>query len=355
MVHPLSRVHHRVFAVAAILACALAAVSPAPAQCPLTLTSSQVPVEQLTLADFDIQHFESRGLIFTVNIANAGSVPVDVQMEILLKVRLASGEDFLPAAELKTDPFTVPVGSRTITNLNLGQTKDISFETFDVIDAARDAIEDRALSTGIFPAGVYTFEFSLLGDCAGVTPVDVEIRIGNASRLELIAPRDGEEVSQYPVFEFFHEGRAARLTVAELRPGQTYEDAIDRNPPMLEKELTTERTVVYSGGRLLEQGKSYVWRVSTLTRIAGGTTVDLSSPVYGFTVAEGGTFEDALLARLERMYGRQYPEVFRAIHDGKFSPTGSFSLDGTSVSAADLAKILDALEEALDSSELTFE
>jgi hypothetical protein len=185
--------------------------------------------------------------------------------------------------------------------------------------------------------------------------VDVVLRIGNANRLELIAPRDGEEVSQYPVFEFFHEGRAARLTVTELRPGQTYEDAIDRNPAMLEKELTTERTVVYSGGRLLEQGKSYVWRVQTLTRIAGGTTIDLSSPVQSFTVAEGGTFEDALLARLERMYGRQYPEVFEAIRDGRFSPTGSFSLDGAALDAAGLAKLLDSLEEVIDSSELTFE
>jgi hypothetical protein len=356
MVQPLARLHLRAFLTAALVLFALAAVTPAASQeCALTLTSSQVPVEQLTLADFDIQHFESRGLIFSVNISNPGPAPADVQMDIVLKIELTDDHKFLPAAVLRTNPFTVPVNGRTITNLNLGQSKDISFESFEVIPEARDEIEKRTLSTGIFPAGRYTFDFSLAGACSGVTPVDVVILIGNPSRLELIAPRDGEEVSQYPVFEFFHEGRSARLTVAELRPGQTYEDAIDRNPAMLEKDLSTERTVVYSGGRLLEQGKSYVWRVQTLTTIAGGSTVDVSSPVYGFTVAEGGTFEDALLARLERMYGRQYPGVFKAIRDGRFSPTGSFSLEGKSLSGADLAKLLDQLEEAIDSSELTFE
>jgi hypothetical protein len=354
MFQPLTRLHPRAFLLAAILAFAPAAVTPVAAQCPLTLTASQVPVEQLTLADFDINHFESRGLIFSVNVSNPGPAPADVQLDIVLKIQLATGEDFLPAAVMRTNAFTVPVNGRTITNLNLGQSKEVGFETFEVIPEAREAIEDRTLSTGIFPAGLYTFDFNLVS-CPGSAPVDVVLRLGNPSRLELIAPRDGEEVSQYPVFEFFHEGRSARLTVAELRPGQTYEDAIDRNPPMLEKELSTERTVVYSGGRLLEMGKSYVWRVETLTRIAGGTTVDVSSPVYGFTVAEGGTFEDALLARLERMYGRQYPEVFRAIREGKFSPTGSYALDRKSLSAAELTMLLDELEAALESSELTFE
>lgn len=352
---PSSRTPGQAPFLALLAALLLAAISPAAAQvCPLGLTASQVPVEQLTLADFDINHFEARGLIFSVNVSNPGPGPVDVRLDIVLKIRLASGEDFQPAAVMRTEPFTVPAGGRTVTNLGLGQSKEIAFETFDIIDAARDAIEDRTLSSGLLPAGLYTFEFSLV-DCASATPVDIVLRLGNPGRLELIAPRDGEEVSRFPVFEFFHEGNAARLTVAELRPGQTYEDAIDRNPPMLEKDLTNERTVVYSGGRLLETGKSYVWRVQTLTRIAGGPNVDISSPVHGFTVAEGGTFEDALLARLERMYGREYPEIFEAIRDGRFSPTGSFTLDGKALSGPDLAKILDALEEAIGSSELTFE
>lgn len=354
MVTPLTRRRSRGWLFAVLGAAVFLAATTAAAQCPLRLTATNVPIEQLTLADFDLEHFEARGLIFSVNISNPGPLPADVVMDIVLKIQLASGEDFQPAAIFRTEPFSVPAGGRTVTNLDLGQSHDIQFLTVDVVDGARDAIEDRALSTGLFPAGLYTFEFRLAA-CPEANPVEVVLRIGNPSRLELIAPREGEETSQYPVFEFYHEGRSAKLTVCELRPGQTYEDAIDRNPPMLEKELGTERTVVYSGGRLLEQGKSYVWRVQTLTRIAGGSTVDLSSPVQGFTVAKGGTLEDALLARLERMYGRQYPEIFEAIRDGRFSPTGSFMLDGKSMSAADLSRLLDELEEAIDSSDLTFE
>ena len=98
-----------------------------------------------------------------------------------------------------------------------------------------------------------------------------------------------------------------------------------------------------------------MWRIQPLTRIAGGGPVDLSSPLSTFTVSEGGTFYDALLARLEMMYGAQYPDVFRAIREGGFRPTGEYALDGASLGEAELAKLLDALQEAIDSSELTFE
>jgi hypothetical protein len=72
-------------------------------------------------------------------------------------------------------------------------------------------------------------------------------------------------------------------------------------------------------------------------------------------VSEGGTFYDALLARLERMYGAQYPDVFRAIRDGAYRPTGEYALDGAGLGEAELLQLLDALEEAIDSSELTLE
>lgn len=329
--------------------------SPAQPSCALGLTATQVPVQQLTLADFDVNHFESRGLLFTVNISNAGAAPAEgVQMNIVLMIQLATGEDFQPAAIMKSEPFSVPVAGRTITNLDLGQSKEIRLESFDIIEAARDAVEERTLSSGLLPAGVYTFTFSL-ENCPEAVPVDVVIRLGNPSRVELISPRDGEGVSEFPLFEFYHEGAAARLTVAELRPGQTTDDAIDRDPPMLEADLSVERSYLYSGGRPLEQGKSYVWRVQTLTRVAGGGTVDLSSPLSTFTVSEGGTFYDALLARLEMMYGAQYPDIFRAIREGGFRPTGEYALDGSALGEAELAKLLDALQEAIDSSELTFE
>ena len=357
MAYPLSRLNLRVRFIVAAAALFLAGATPAaaqPAPCPLRLTAIQVPVEQLTIADFDVNHFESRGLLFTVNISNPGPSPVDVQMNVILMIQLATGEDFQPAAIMKTEPFSVPAPGMTVTNLDLGQSKEIRFESFEIIDAAQDAIEEQTLSSGLLPAGVYTFRFSL-ENCAEAAPVDVVIRLGNPSRVELISPRNGEGVSQFPFFEFYHEGRSARLTVAELNPGQTPENAIDRDPPMMQVDLATERSYLYSGGRPLEQGKSYVWRVQTLTRVAGGGTVDLSSPVAGFTVSEGGTYYDALLARLEMMYGAQYPDIFRAIREGAYRPTGDYSLDGTALSEADLLKVLDALQEAIDSSELTFE
>lgn len=353
MVTPLVRFHAR--ALATLLATALAAAgAPAQTACPLALSATQVPVEQLTIADFDVRHFEARGLLFTVTIANSSASPADARLLIDLAIDLADGSSYPGAAVMRTESFTVPPGGRTVTNLDLGQSRAIPFASFDIDPGARDAVEDRTLSSGLLPAGVYTFRFRL-EDCATAPPVDVVIRIGNASRVELISPRNGEEVSTFPLLEFYHEGRAARLTVAELADGRTPEDAIDRDPPMLRVDLGAERSYLYTGGRPLQRGRTYAWRVQTLTRVAGGTTVDQSSPVGTFTVGREGDEFDALLARLEAMYGSHYPDLFRAIRDGGFRPTGRYLVDGSAIGLPELMSLLDVLQAAVDESELTLE
>lgn len=329
--------------------------------CVLGLEAVAVPVDQLTIADFDLNNFEARGLLFTINIINPPDSPaVDVQMNVILNIQLATGEYFFQATIMRTDPFTVPGGGRTLTNLDLGKSSGIGFEVFDINDEARAAIEERALSTGLLPAGAYTLTFSL-ENCAEAGSDDVAWDIRNSSRLELISPRDGESTGEFPVFEFFQEGPAARLTVAELADGQTKEDAITREPAMLMAGLTTERSYLYQGGRPLENGKSYVWRVETLTRVAGGGEVLLSSPVYSFTVSEtpgavgNGSQVDYILARLEAIYGAEYPDIFQSIRDGAYTLTGDFLLDNASITDADLQALFDTLQESVDTSELTFE
>jgi len=329
--------------------------------CSLGLEAVAVPVEQLTLSDFDLNNFEARGLLFTVNIINPPDSPaVDVQMNVVLNIQLATGESFFQATIMKTDAFTVPGGGRTVTNLDLGKSSGIGFEVFDINDEARAAIEDRALSTGLFPAGMYTLTFTL-ENCASAGSDDVVWDIRNSTRVELISPGDGESVGEFPFFEFFQEGPTARLTVAELSDGQTKEDAITRDPAMLVTEFTFERSFLYQGGRPLEKGKRYVWRVETLTRVAGGELISISSPVYSFTVSETpgatgtGSEFDYIMARLEAIYGAQYPDIFRAIRDGSYTLTGDYTLDDGSISEADLQALFDALQQSIDTSELTFE
>jgi hypothetical protein len=332
-----------------------------PQTCPLGLEAAAVPVEQLTISDFDVDNFQARGVLFTVNISNPADSPaVDVQMNVILNIQLATGEGYAQATIMRTDPFSIPPGGRTVTNLDLGKSSGIGFEVFDINDEARAAIEDRALSTGLLPAGVYTLTFSL-ENCSSAGSDDIVWDIRNTTRVELISPRDGESTGEFPFFEFFQEGPRARLTVAEMSDGQTKEDAITRDPAMLVADLTNERSFLYQGGRPLEKGKTYVWRVETFTRIAGGDEVALSSPVYGFTVSEtpgttgDGSEFDYILARLEAIYGAQYPGIFHAIREGSYKLTGDYTLDGGSISEADLQALFDTLQESVDSSELTLE
>ncbi len=330
--------------------------------CPLRLQAVSVPVEQLTISDFDLDNFEAKGLLFTVNVINPPDSPaVDVQMNIILNIQLATGETFFQATIMRTDPFTVPAGGRTVTNLDLGKSSGIGFEVFDIDDEARAAIEDRTLSTGMLPAGTYALTFSLENCTEAFSDGEVVWEIRNPSRVELISPRDGESTGEYPFFEFFQEGPAARLTVAEFTDGQTKEDAITRDPAMLTADLTTERSFLYQGGRPLEKGKSYVWRVEILTTVSGGDELPLSSPVYSFTVSEtpgatgDGSDYDAILARLEAIYGSRYPDIFRAIREGSFTLTGDYTLDADRITAEDLQALFDTLQESVDASELTFE
>ena len=334
-----------------------------PQPCPPTIVLSHISTQQLSLADVDFQHFRSATVLFTLQIANNLNVSVDATLGLEVDIRLADGSRNFPQAVSYTSGlFPVPPGGRMITNLDIGTGGSIPTATFVFDEEAKNYLKDAALGTGTFPAGTYTFHFTVAEPsvCSGDTSVDVRFDIENPTHVELRSPANGETTNEFPLFEFYQEGNRAILTVAEKNPDQSNEDAIVRKPAMIEQDLLGgQNSFLYAGGRPLEVGKTYAWQVIGKVRGAGGKDNDIASPIWSFTVSNtpngGVTADDAILNQLEEIFGQRYPDLFQQIRSREFSFTGSYTLNGGTLSPSDLLNLIHQLREFGDTADLSFE
>jgi hypothetical protein len=328
--------------------------------CPLTMTVSHTPVQEISPADFDFAHFESRNLLFTLTIINPTADSASAILEGSIDIKLEDGAYFPKAASFRSRPFKVPPGGLFLTNRNLGREGSIPTEQFEFESEPKSRIQDIALSTGKFPAGTYRFDLTIKCVQVGTERVGdsklVEFNIQNASRVELRSPRDGEATNDRPFFEFFNEADCGVLTIAEKTPEQSRDDAISHMPPMIEVELCGQNSYLYTGGRPLEEGKTYVWRVVGTSKGTGGAKIEIHSQIGLFTVSSSvqGSPESAILNQLEEMYGQRYTSIFEQIHHSGFAFTGQYTLNGFSLSLSDLLNLLVKLRDA-ESAELSFE
>lgn len=328
----------------------------APAQCQPSMTVSHTNVDELSPAEIDFEHFESRASLFTITIANTCSLHVVLRGSI--EIFLADGTLSGNAGMFTTRPFPVDPPGKTISNMDLGRNGAVS-TVFSFDDNAKQRLQDVSLSTGKFPAGQYTIHLQLLDaslDPIG-NPVDIRFDLRNISRVELRSPRDGEATNEFPLFEFYQDGDHAVLTVAEKSPDQSREDAISRKPPMVEVDLTGPNSFLYAGGRPLEDGKTYVWKVVGKKRGTGGVENEVSSTIGLFTVSAsgGGGVNDAILNQLEEILGPRYSSIFTQIRAGGFHLTGTYGLNGSTLTQSELLNLLNKLREIADGAELSFE
>ncbi len=331
--------------------------------CSPSTVISHVEAQQLSLADIDFQHFRSSTVLFTLQITNTQASDLDATIEISLDVQLAGGSQPFPSEgvmKYMSDPFQVYPGGRTLTNLDLGAGGAISGH-LELDPDARDYFKDNALGTGFLPAGTYLFHFTLHApnNCPDSTH-EIRFVLENPTHVELRSPANGETTNEFPLFEFYQEGNRAVLTVAEKNPDQSNEDAIVRKPAMIEQDLLGgQNSFLYAGGRPLEVGKTYAWQVIGKVRGAGGKDNDVASPIWSFTVSNtpngGVTADDAILNQLEEIFGQRYPDLFQQIRDREFSFTGSYTLNGGTLSPSDLLNLIHQLREFGDTADLSFE
>ena len=209
------------------------------AQPRLSMSASYTQVETLSPFDIDFEHFQSQNLLFTLTIVNHAGDSLNAQLRGTVEINLSDGSLSGEAGAFSTQPFSVAPMGRVVTNLNLGRNSDIKTDHFTYTETAKSRLRDVSLATGRLPAGTYTLNLELwdvglqeLSDSKVIT-----FSLQNPSRIELRAPQDGEVTTEFPFFEFFHEGERALLTVAEKNPSESREDAITRKPSMVECEF----------------------------------------------------------------------------------------------------------------------
>jgi len=337
----------------------LLSMSMAYTQCPgLSMTVSYVPVQQLSVAEIDFQHFQSRNLLYTLNITNSGTTNAYASLFLSVHIKLADGTQ-LSDVTYRTKQFAISPGMRTLTNLDIGHNTQGIKDSIPVVipPDVKSSVEDVALGTGKFPAGDYSFHLELDGASCQVSTQPIVFNLTNPSQLELRSPRDGETTNQFPLFEFYQDAGSATLTVAELTQNQSREDAITHQPPMLQVQLNGQNSFLYSGGRPLENGKTYVWQVVTKSVAVGGSASAMSSPIWSFQVSSDASTssDDYILKLLQQMFGDRYASIFQQLQQDGCTSTGVFELNGTTITQSQLLNILNELRSNPDDVELSIE
>ena len=343
-----------------LVGCIMLFPNTANAQCSLSMDISSTPVTQLSPSDIDFEHFESRNLLFTATIKNSNEVDVNAKLDGTVDIFLADGTTFNDAVTFTTNQFSVSPSGRTITNLNIGRNADITLQDFHFDESAKQKVQDVALSTGKFPAGRYVFQIKLIDvNCNNqvVGENEVSFNLQNASRIELRSPAEGSMTNEFPFFEFFQEGERAVLTVAEKTENQSAEDAISRQPAMVEATLVGQNSFLYSGGRPLEPGKTYVWQVVSKSTASGGGSTDVASEIRTFTVsntAQAGGLESVALDQLKSLFGSKYQSIFEEISNSGYQLNGPYTNNGVSIDLNELLKLLNSMGNT-DDIEISFE
>jgi len=323
----------------------------------LQMEISYMPVHRLSPADVDFQRGGGTNLLFTIHIQNSGGSAVRVILQGELDVNLASGDFQGRGATFRSRPFDAPVGSKLVTNFDLNRNGSIGMDESQ-IDSRFQPFVDDGLASGVMPEGEYKFILTLVDQNGNSLDGTKEIvfNLKNTSRAELRSPHDGESTNEFPLFEYSFDGDRATLRVGEIGEGQSREDALARRPLMLEADVAGN-SFAYTGGRPLENGKKYAWQLSVDQTLAGGGINTIVSPIWTFTVngSSGGGSESAILLQLEAIFGDRYPDIFKAIHDGNFTPSDRFMLNGSTISLSDLLNLLNEIRQNPDAAELTFE
>ncbi|MCO6475636.1 MAG: hypothetical protein J5I94_03395 [Phaeodactylibacter sp.] len=272
-----------------------------------------IPVQALYLSDLDPNDPVNNPLLFNVTLYNDGQ-------ERSLRVRyILSNEEFgaIGAAD-KVFPNLAPFAVEVFDNRQFDE-YDLSPESPELLNIAA--------STGVVPAGAYTYTVLVLDETGNAIARDegVNVVTNETTIIDLIGPgaplgERPEEVSlSTPFFQWFSTLNNFHFTLYEVNEGQQSAIDITANLPVYEERGLAASFLQYPlSAELLERGKTYAWQVTApLSGSQGNERV--YSEAFWFRVGDDGTEPGFALATLEVK-----PEVanLQAGQSYQFSATG---------------------------------
>jgi hypothetical protein len=313
----------------------------------ISVSTITAPVNTLSIPDLDYLYATTPKWLFTITLTSP--TVVDVVMTITLHVQLAEGLQYTAAGRFISEPFTLN-RTRTITNLELGRGRGIPQRLVDgyVFDeSAKQKFLEIALPSGTMPAGSYRFVVDVQAVDGSTSDADeFTFVLTNPSSPILLTPGEGETVTEeFPLFEWQYDGPRATISIYEQLPGQrSLEETASGTPHATATVATRSFRYPSTGVRPLQQGKTYVWHVTGLVGVAGGTSVQQRSALRSFTVSANKRYAFSwILAELEGALPPSYKPVFEQIRAQNLSPSGTFRLNGSPISVSDLLSLLNEL------------
>ncbi|MCH7676501.1 hypothetical protein IH879_16370 [candidate division KSB1 bacterium] len=314
---------------------------------PLTNT-----LEVFFLKDFDINSPASSRPIFFIDLIN------DSQAREVILVSIVQSREHGQLSRGETIPFSLMASERlTISSSQLfSNSGPYRFNNFSIAEDVVDELLENILATGRLPTGIYSFE-TIVKDVNRTTLDDdsFEIRISNPTTLDLIGPGSRASgriddcaivFSNLPQFRWASNMSRFRVIVAEWKPGEDPESALNQEPRFtrifllqnsrsinlieIGKDLgfndrvevipTTSFTYPSSGESLvLRPGKTYVWRVIGLVSTSSGPT-SIANEIYCFRIPrldELGNYMQQFESILRPLLGSDYEKLFGS--GGEFS------------------------------------
>ena len=214
--------------------------------------------------------------IWNISISNFDTSPYRVRAKI--NVKFNNSEDALNA---ETGNFTISQGTRNYQG-RLLEPINYSFINDKIINSIR--------RTATLPDGDYTICIDIINqdNLQILSSSCIEHSVATAIPPALFAPYDGTDMyDNIIVWSWFMQPETSSgekvvcdLTVVELLEGQTGEEAIKLNPPVVFRpNLTTATWQSNFAMRSLRSGKRYAWKVVAK---AGGKVVN-ESEIWQFT------------------------------------------------------------------------
>lgn len=329
----------------------------------LTLTVPQT--NQIYVADLDIQHIQSSGILFSATLQSLASTPIQVKLRMTVNVTLADGTSYLDIADATTNPFTLGPGQvRVITNVDLsGSNPSISVEISHYNSNQLDQLKNVALATGKAPAGVYQFVLQCLDQ--NNIPVSEQARgsiiVTNPSRIDLALPIDQGNVSTpFPHFQWMANVDTVVLSVYEKLPSQVSPEDVVSGVPYLRITVPNSTSPAPGsfnyppsgpGVRPLQNDRTYYWYVQIPGSASRGS--GLRSDIWSFTVGsmdsaalggtQGGNINSMATAALKSfLTGTPYSYLVSQIS----MLTGQATYDGNEISADELIDILKNMDRS---------
>ena len=235
-----------------------------------------LPMESVSLKDIDLSQPQKTPVLFFTNIYNDNT---GRRVNIAIAV-FAASKGQLGTMTLKNQDIA-PNAIYKVTNRD-----------FTAVNTNGPAGHDFLVTvelTGTFPPDDYTYKLTITDVNGTVLATDQStMTITNPyTNPELIMPGAGfqadlpEEYNPLPMFQWFGQSDKYDLSIYELRPGQTQEDAV-RNMPVYKQQdiIGTNYQYPNSAEKLIE-GHTYAWQINGKANTARGIRY-LPSEVFRF-------------------------------------------------------------------------